>query len=72
MVAMAMPLESQVATQRDHLRLSLSTSTRYGRFVGTDERPDELRTKVYGERTIYDNPWVPLTLFDIEPVPLQN
>jgi 8-oxo-dGTP pyrophosphatase MutT (NUDIX family) len=35
--------------------------------VGTDERPDELRTKVYGERTIYDNPWVKLTLVDIEP-----
>lgn len=32
-----------------------------------DERPDELRTKIYGERTIYDNPWVRLTLVDIEP-----
>lgn len=31
------------------------------------DRPDELRTKVYGERTVYDNPWVRLTLVDIEP-----
>lgn len=28
---------------------------------------DELRTKVYGERTLYDNKWVRLTLVDIEP-----
>jgi 8-oxo-dGTP pyrophosphatase MutT (NUDIX family) len=35
--------------------------------VGSDERPDELRTKVYGERVIYDNPWVRLTRVDIEP-----
>ncbi|MFB9830952.1 NUDIX hydrolase [Actinoallomurus acaciae] len=35
--------------------------------MSTDERPDELRTKVFGERTIYDNPWVRLTLVDIEP-----
>jgi 8-oxo-dGTP pyrophosphatase MutT (NUDIX family) len=26
-----------------------------------------LRTKVYGERVLYDNPWVRLTLADIEP-----
>ncbi len=39
----------------------------YGRFVRVNARPDELRTKVYGERTIYDNPWVRLTLVDIEP-----
>ncbi|GLZ55007.1 NUDIX hydrolase [Actinomycetospora sp. NBRC 106378] len=33
-----------------------------------DERtPEELRTKVFGERTIYDNQWVRLTLMDIEP-----
>ncbi|GAA0332981.1 NUDIX hydrolase [Actinoallomurus spadix] len=35
--------------------------------VSTPERPEELRTKVFGERTIYDNPWVRLTLVDIEP-----
>lgn len=34
---------------------------------GDDQRPDELRTKVFGERTIYDNRWVRLTLMDIEP-----
>jgi 8-oxo-dGDP phosphatase len=27
----------------------------------------KLRTKVFGERTVYDNPWVRLTLVDIEP-----
>lgn len=31
------------------------------------DRPDSLRTKVFGERTIYDNPWVRVTLVDIEP-----
>ncbi len=31
------------------------------------DRPDELRTKVFGERTVYDNPWVRVTLVDIEP-----
>ena len=31
------------------------------------DRPDELRTKVFGERVVYDNPWVRLTLVDIEP-----
>jgi len=31
-------------------------------------RPDELRTKVFGERTVYESaPWVRLTLVDIEP-----
>ena len=30
-------------------------------------QPDALRTKVFGERTVYDNPWVRLTLVDIEP-----
>jgi 8-oxo-dGDP phosphatase len=36
--------------------------------VVTDtDRPEELRTRVYGERTVYDNPWVRLTLVDIEP-----
>jgi 8-oxo-dGDP phosphatase len=35
--------------------------------VSTSECPEELRTKVFGERTIYDNPWVRLTLVDIEP-----
>jgi len=29
--------------------------------------PSEPRTKVYGERVIYDNPWVRLALADIEP-----
>lgn len=33
----------------------------------TGERPGELRTKVYGERVVYDNPWVRLALVDIEP-----
>lgn len=28
---------------------------------------DELRTKIHGERTVYDNEWVRLTLVDIEP-----
>ncbi|GIF04684.1 NUDIX hydrolase [Actinoplanes siamensis] len=31
------------------------------------DRSDALRTKVFGERTVYDNPWVRLTLVDIEP-----
>jgi 8-oxo-dGTP pyrophosphatase MutT (NUDIX family) len=35
--------------------------------VGSADCPDELRTKVYGERVVYDNPWVRLTLVDIEP-----
>jgi 8-oxo-dGDP phosphatase len=35
--------------------------------VSADERPEDLRTKVYGERTVYDNPWVRLVLVDIEP-----
>jgi 8-oxo-dGTP pyrophosphatase MutT (NUDIX family) len=35
--------------------------------VSSDDRPEELRTKVFGERTVYDNPWVRLTLVDIEP-----
>jgi hypothetical protein len=26
--------------------------------VSIDERPEELRTKVFGERTVYDNPRV--------------
>jgi 8-oxo-dGTP pyrophosphatase MutT (NUDIX family) len=30
-------------------------------------RPEELRTKVYGKRIVYDNPWVRLVLVDIEP-----
>jgi 8-oxo-dGTP pyrophosphatase MutT (NUDIX family) len=41
----------------------------YRRSVGnaTAEPPDELRTKVFGERVLYDNPWVRLTMVDIEP-----
>jgi 8-oxo-dGTP pyrophosphatase MutT (NUDIX family) len=35
--------------------------------VDEPERLDALRTKVFGERTVYDNPWVRLTLVDIEP-----
>jgi 8-oxo-dGTP pyrophosphatase MutT (NUDIX family) len=35
--------------------------------VTNADRPDELRTKIYGERVVYDNPWVRLTLVDIEP-----
>ena len=31
------------------------------------QRPEELSTKIYGERVVYDNPWVRLTLVDIEP-----
>jgi 8-oxo-dGTP pyrophosphatase MutT (NUDIX family) len=34
--------------------------------VISPDRPDELRTKVFGERIVYDNPWVRLTLLDIE------
>lgn len=33
----------------------------------TERQRDVLRTKVYGERTVYDNRWVRLTLVDIEP-----
>jgi len=29
--------------------------------------PEELRTKIYGERTLYDNRWVRLTMVDVEP-----
>lgn len=32
-----------------------------------DDRPDELTTKVFGERTLYESPWVRLTMVDIEP-----
>lgn len=32
-----------------------------------EERPGRLRTKVYGERTVYDNRWVRLVQVDIEP-----
>jgi 8-oxo-dGTP pyrophosphatase MutT (NUDIX family) len=41
----------------------------YGRRVGNanGQHPDELRTKVHGERVLYDNPWVRLTLVDVEP-----
>jgi 8-oxo-dGDP phosphatase len=39
----------------------------YALGVTDDDRPEELRTKVFGERTVYDNPWVRLTLVDIEP-----
>jgi 8-oxo-dGTP pyrophosphatase MutT (NUDIX family) len=44
-------------------------SGEYGRRVGNaaGEPPDELRTKVFGERVLYDNPWVRLTMVDIEP-----
>jgi 8-oxo-dGTP pyrophosphatase MutT (NUDIX family) len=35
--------------------------------VTSDDRAEELRTKIYGERTVYDNPWVRLVLVDIEP-----
>jgi 8-oxo-dGTP pyrophosphatase MutT (NUDIX family) len=35
--------------------------------VDEPDRPDALRTKVFGERTVYDNPWVRVTLVDIEP-----
>lgn len=40
----------------------------YGRRVGNAEAepPDELRTKVFGERALYESPWVRLTLVDIE------
>lgn len=35
--------------------------------MASDECPDEWRTKVHGERVIYDNPWVKLIRVDIEP-----
>src|SRR5437763_1186173 len=35
--------------------------------VTVPNRPDELRTNVFGERTVYDNPWVRVNLVDIEP-----
>lgn len=40
-----------------------------GSVIDVDEpdRSDALRTKVFGERTVYDNPWVRLALVDIEP-----
>ncbi|MGZ3140957.1 NUDIX hydrolase [Lentzea chajnantorensis] len=31
------------------------------------EYPEELRWKVHGERTIYDNRWIKLNLVDVEP-----
>lgn len=31
------------------------------------ERPDEFRTRIHGERTVYANPWVRLMLVDIQP-----
>jgi len=44
-------------------------TSEYRRRVGNGmgEPPDELRTKVFGERVLYDNPWVRLTMVDIEP-----
>lgn len=39
----------------------------YALEVTDVDRPDELRTKIFGERTVYDNEWVRLTLVDIEP-----
>ena len=39
----------------------------YGLHVSeTPERSEELRTKVFGERIMYDNFWVRVTLIDIE------
>jgi len=35
--------------------------------VPQSSHPEELRTHVFGERTVYDNPWVRLVLVDIEP-----
>jgi 8-oxo-dGTP pyrophosphatase MutT (NUDIX family) len=35
-------------------------------MTGVPERSDELRTKVFSERTVYDNRWVRVTLVDIE------
>jgi 8-oxo-dGTP pyrophosphatase MutT (NUDIX family) len=35
--------------------------------VTDPDRPEELRTKVHGERTVYDGSWVRVTLVDIEP-----
>jgi 8-oxo-dGTP pyrophosphatase MutT (NUDIX family) len=32
----------------------------------TPERSEELRTKVFGERAVYDNSWVRVTLVDIQ------
>ncbi|MBX6723222.1 MAG: NUDIX hydrolase [Dactylosporangium sp.] len=35
--------------------------------VAEPDHPDALRTKVFGEREVYSNRWVRLTLVDIEP-----
>jgi len=32
-----------------------------------EDRPDELTTRVFGERTLYESPWVQLILVDIAP-----
>jgi 8-oxo-dGDP phosphatase len=45
----------------------LLTVDSYARVVTDVDRPAELWTKVFGERTVYDNPWVRVTLVDIEP-----
>lgn len=46
-------------------RLSASRGSVF--YVSTSDRPDELGWKVFGERTVYDNPWVRLVLVDVEP-----
>lgn len=42
------------------------TGDSYAQDVTEPDRSDELRTKVFGERAVYDNEWVRLVLVDIE------
>lgn len=39
----------------------------YVRRVGNVESVDQMRWRVFGERTLYDNPWVKLVKVDVEP-----
>jgi hypothetical protein len=49
------------------IALASLTHGSYRQRVAADGRPEDLRTKVYGERTVYDNPWVRVVVVDIEP-----
>jgi len=55
----------RAASQRTDVRDR--DSCRYCRFVDSVDQPDDLRTKVRSERTVYDTPWVRVSLADIEP-----
>jgi 8-oxo-dGTP pyrophosphatase MutT (NUDIX family) len=52
-------------------RLGRGRLLAYGRVVAdealTDETLESARWKVFGERTLYDNPWVRLVKVDVEP-----